>query len=224
MFNVGGVSIGSIWSIAEFFAVAPIWGLYLLWFSTLLLFGSGSYIVAKRAWEKAVQERKKVEQERSDLEERLRPKLRFYFTPYCCLRRRASSIFIGVHNPSALTIGNILVRIDVPRVGTRGYVLPWSDYGFGVSIAIDPCTPTFHRHFEVADITQIQGERKLRMAHRDFDRLYLDVGEYEIILYATGTNVTPVMVRAMLGLSQDGAITLKPLPDFGTEGWAQKEA
>lgn len=217
MFNVGGISYGSLVPFLEAYRSVHVGWLWCLWISVLIFSVSTVLLVGQRTWEK-------VAHDRSDLEKRLQPKCEFYFSPSCCLRRRVNCVFIGVRNFSALTIQNILIRIDIPDVGTRGNLLPWSGHEVGEPIQIDPSPPKFHHHFVLAERIEIQGRYKLRMAHHDFDRIHLGAGEYKIKLSATGAGVTPAVARAMLSLSQDGAMTLKPLPDFGMEGWAPREA
>src|SRR5260370_26071129 len=117
VFNVGGLSLGSVAPFFEFYGAVHVGWLWLLWISVLAFSISTSLLVGQRAWERVVAER-------ASLEDRLRPILRFYFSSECCLLLPERRIFFGVHNPSAQTINDAEVRITVTSARTRSRLLP----------------------------------------------------------------------------------------------------
>lgn len=87
--------------------------------------------------------------ERTRLENRLAPKLEFCFWPGCCgLSLLSGYYYIGVRNPTAVTIANALVTISVPHKGVRHLLLNWvGAQKMGEPIDIDPSPADGDRHF-----------------------------------------------------------------------------
>jgi len=160
---------------------------------------------------------------RADLEKRLAPKLEFLFWRGCCgVNRLTNYFYVGVRNPTAITIKNVLVYISVRHVGVRHLLLPWVGSAFGDPIDIDPSPEDGDRHFSLGYVLNSRGGNpKLRMTYADPQADLFEAGQFEIFLSVTGADITPTVVSAIIVLSKEGEISLHPLPG---SGWALERA
>ena len=151
------------------------------------------------------------------LANRLEPKLEFCFWPGCCgLSPLTGYYYIGVRNPTAVTIRHTLVTISVPHKGVRHAVLQWVG-AEGKRIDIDPLPSDADEHFVFGHVVNVKsGNPKLFV---DFGNpgVSFDVGAFEISLSVTGLNITPTVVNAIIELFSDGRVEVIPLPG---PGWA----
>lgn len=131
LFNVGGFSVASVEPWLDFLTGIHKGYLYLLWFSVLLLLGSGAWIIAKRAWET-------VDKERAALATKLRPQLELLFDktcPACCYdyetprpsfssRGPMIALRIGIRNTGGEVIDNVNVYLERLEPREAEFVLP----------------------------------------------------------------------------------------------------
>ncbi len=220
MFNVGGISYGSVAPFLEAYQQIHIGWLWLLWICVLAFAVCTVLLAGQRAWEQ-------MAGDLSDLRKQIRPQLIFHFRSECCgygHGHHPDYIYVGVSNPGTVTIHNALVRVSLPGVCAHTSLLQWSTYDLAESIQIDPSPSGLHHHAGLAELGHFTSGCKLRMATTDYDHQILDPGQYEVFVSVSGENVTPTVAKALLSLSQDGVIDLQPLPAPGTGGWAHSGA
>src|SRR5207247_2386935 len=100
-------------------------------------------------------------------------------------------------------------------------LLTWMGHETGEAIDIDPSPSDGDRHFVLAIGSQSEG--KVRIAAGP-PFVYLPVGgDYRMSFSVTGTNIKPTEVSAVVSISKDFAMTLRPEPNGRTEGWAPPE-
>lgn len=130
VFNLGGFSVASLGPWFDFLTGVQRGYLYLLWFSVLLLLGSGSWIVGKRAWEK-------VERERACLVAQREPHLAVVFDPTC---QGCRTINIRHHDGSTRPTVRLCIGVantaDVPAENVSVYVTALSDRRVPVPVAL----------------------------------------------------------------------------------------
>lgn len=149
-------------------------------------------------------------------------KLKFDFRGCCGTmwglgdNRSEYHLCVGVCNPSSTTVENANIYITIPTVPSiNGRALQWVGMRLGEPLTINPTPPGFHHHAEL--VSRVEGSRsfEFRLAYATWP---LMVGNYEVVLSATGKDTEPTTVRAVVVPADDPPIDIRPLD---TSGWVE---
>jgi hypothetical protein len=128
------------------------------------------------------------------LNDSLTPKVKFLLLEDCC--HRGSLLAVGVGNPSAKTLDDAVVYIDIPKLGVRNLEIGWMGMAAGKTIGIHHGElPRDHHHTEWFVIAGDQNEQFfLKLAHMHGAQR-IEAGTYDAELCVRGRDAITTTAR-----------------------------
>lgn len=167
------------------------------------------YWVWRREREQAISLAERVDQ----LEERLKPTLRFVLRD-CCVESAIARGSIGVGNPSPTSVEEANVYITIPAIRMEDRVLKWSGMGPREGLVIHPATLPRHHHTQ--PFVTVGG--RSCTVHTGYEEREIPPGRYIAELCVKGRDVTAATAYVEFICALPQSLTMRLL----TEAEAKK--